>query len=62
MGMSGADMSMMGMSGTTLFQVDNMGLARTYWYLIAGVLGLFILIRTIKFFQRRAMQVKSKRL
>lgn len=52
MDMSGADMSMMG-SGTGMFQTVNMGLARTYWYLIAGVSGLFMTIRVINFAQHQ---------
>lgn len=54
MDMSGADMSMMD-SGTSLFQTENMGLARTYWYLIAGVLGLLVVVRSINFLQRQIM-------
>lgn len=45
------DMSGMGM-GTSLFQVENMALARTYWYLIAGVLGLFLTVRVVNALQR----------
>lgn len=54
MDMSGSDMSMMG-SGTSLFQTENMGLARTYWYLIAGVLSGFVLVRAVNFLQRQIM-------
>lgn len=52
MDMSGSGMSSMGM-GTSLFQVDNMGLARAYWYLIAGALGLFFVIRAVNYAERR---------
>lgn len=54
MDMSGSDMSMMD-SGTSLFQTENMGLARTYWYLIVGVLGGFVLVRAINYLQRQIM-------
>lgn len=47
MDMSGSMSSM----GTSLFQVENMGLARVYWYLIIGVLGLFFLARAANFVQ-----------
>lgn len=49
----------MGMSmsmGTGLFQVDNMALARAYWYLIVGVLGLVLLVRAANYAQRRTRQ------
>lgn len=46
------DMSGGGM-GTSLFQVENMALARAYWYLIAGVLGLFFAVRVVNLLQRR---------
>lgn len=51
--MSSSGMGMMGM-GTGLFQVENMGLARVYWYLIAGVLGLFFVVRAANYAQRLA--------
>lgn len=41
----------MGM-GTGLFQVENMALARAYWYIIAGVLGLFLALRAVSVLQR----------
>lgn len=47
------DMSMMSM-GTSLFQVENMALARTYWYLIIGVLVLLSTVRVANYVQRRA--------
>lgn len=48
----------MGMSmGTSLFQVENMGLARAYWYLIVGVLGLFLAVRIANYAQRRTRSV-----
>lgn len=43
--MDGMDMSM------NEFQPTNKKLARVYWYLIAGVLGLFIVVRAINFAQ-----------
>lgn len=46
MDMSGMDM------GTSLFQSQNMSLARTYWYLIAGVSGLFLSVRAVNLLQR----------
>lgn len=45
-------MGMMGM-GTSLFQDENMSLARTYWYLIVGVLGLLLTVRAANHIQRR---------
>lgn len=33
------------------FQPTNMKLARVYWYLIAGALGVFLLVRAIGFAQ-----------
>ncbi|KAJ0118359.1 hypothetical protein J7T55_009142 [Diaporthe amygdali] len=54
MDMSGMSMSMSGMGmGTGMFQTENMGLAQAYWYLIAGVLGLFVAVRAGSFLQRR---------
>lgn len=45
--------------GTSLFQVENMGLARAYWYLIAGVVGLLTIFRTANYVQRRIRCVFS---
>ncbi|KAJ4413954.1 ferric-chelate reductase Frp1 [Gnomoniopsis sp. IMI 355080] len=45
------DMSSMSM-GTSLFQDENMGLARTYWYLIIGVLGLLSIVRGANYISR----------
>lgn len=45
--------------GTSLFQVENMGLARTYWYLIAGVLGLLLTVRAANYVQRKARSVRK---
>lgn len=39
--------------GTNLFQDENMSLARTYWYLIVGVLGLLLIVRAANYIQRR---------
>ncbi|KAK7987315.1 hypothetical protein PG989_007630 [Apiospora arundinis] len=41
MGTGGMDM------GSGMFSKDNMALARAYWYIIAGVLALLLLIRVI---------------
>ncbi|KAK8090480.1 hypothetical protein PG997_005441 [Apiospora hydei] len=41
MGMGGMDM------GSGMFSQDNMALARAYWYIIAGVLALLLLIRLV---------------
>lgn len=49
MDMSGSGMGMS--MGTSLFQDENMGLARVYWYLIVGVLGLFFLARAMNLVQ-----------
>lgn len=43
--------------GTSLFQDENMGLARAYWYLIVGVLGLLAAIRAVGYIQRRTRSV-----
>ncbi|KAH6654901.1 ferric-chelate reductase [Truncatella angustata] len=40
-----------GMSSSGMFQDTNMSLAQTYWYLIAGVLGLLLIVRAINFSQ-----------
>jgi len=39
--------------GTNMFQVTNMGLARTYWYLIAGALGGLLAVRGVNYYQSR---------
>lgn len=44
-GMGGSDMS------SNSFQSTNMRLARAYWYFIAAVLGLFLMIRAVNFIQ-----------
>jgi hypothetical protein len=42
----------MGMSmGTNVFQAANMSLARDFWYIIAVVVGLIVVIRAVNFFQ-----------
>lgn len=43
--------------GTSLFQDVNMALARTYWYLIVGILGLLLTIRAANFVQRKIRSV-----
>jgi hypothetical protein len=45
MDMGGMDM------GTNLFQTTNMALARDFWYIIAGVLGLLLSFRAINYYQ-----------
>lgn len=52
-GMDGMTMDM----GSGMFQTKNMSLARAYWYLIAGVLGLLLTIRAINYLQTQARQV-----
>lgn len=37
--------------GTGTFQVPNMRLARIYWYIVAGVVGLFLAARIVNYFQ-----------
>lgn len=51
------DMSMSSM-GTSLFQDENMELARVYWYLIVGALGLFFIKRALNYAQRRARSAR----
>ena len=41
------NMGGMDMSSDGMFRGTNSGLARLFWYLIAGVLGLFLLLRAI---------------
>ena len=41
MGTGGMDM------GSGMFSKDNQALARAYWYIIAGVLALLLLIRLV---------------
>lgn len=41
MGTGGMDM------GSGMFSQDNIALARAYWYIIAGVLALLLLIRLV---------------
>lgn len=53
--MSSSDMGMT--MGTGLFQIENMGLAHAYWYLIVGVLGLFLTVRVANYAQRRTRSV-----
>ncbi|KAB5517520.1 hypothetical protein GE09DRAFT_978915 [Coniochaeta sp. 2T2.1] len=39
--------------GTNPFQSANMTLARDFWYIIAVVVGIIVLIRTVNFYQAR---------
>lgn len=42
----------MGMAmGTNVFQTGNMALARDFWYIIAVVMGVIVLIRAVNFYQ-----------
>lgn len=50
----GGGMSM----GTNMFQTTNMGLARTFWYIIAGVLGLLAAFRAVNFYQSQVRCVQ----
>jgi hypothetical protein len=40
-----------GATGTATFQTTNMAIARTYWYLIAGVMGGFLCARCVNYYQ-----------
>lgn len=37
--------------GTNVFQTGNMALARDFWYIIAVVVGIILLIRAVNFYQ-----------
>src|SRR6266566_1625816 len=39
--------------GTNMFQTANMALARTYWYMIAGVMGALFAVQTINSYLAR---------
>ncbi|KAL1873473.1 hypothetical protein VTK73DRAFT_921 [Phialemonium thermophilum] len=45
------DMSMS--SGTNMFQKRNMSLAEAFWYIIAGVCGLGVVIQAVEFYKAR---------
>jgi hypothetical protein len=46
------DMDMGGMQmGTNMFQTGNMALARDFWYIIAGVVGLLLMVRAVNIYQ-----------
>jgi hypothetical protein len=53
--MSAADMAAlmggMSMSDGGMFQSDNMALARDYWLLIAGVMGMLLIVRLTNYWQ-----------
>ena len=60
MDMSGMDMSDMGgMDSSTsgMFSIENMGLAQTFWYIIAGTVGFFMLLRIWRFVAARLRYV-----
>lgn len=44
------DMGSMDM-GTNVFQTGNMALARDFWYIIAVVVGIILLIRAVNLYQ-----------
>lgn len=46
--MSGMDMDS---SSDPLFRVFNQKLARGYWYIVAGVVGVILLLRTVEYYQ-----------
>jgi hypothetical protein len=46
-----SEMTMGGMSSGGTFKPTNMALARDYWYLIAGVLGLVLVVRVVNYCQ-----------
>ena len=52
-GMEGMTMDM----GSGMFQTKNMALAHAYWYLIAGVLGLLLVVRAVNYLQTQTRQV-----
>lgn len=37
--------------GTNMFQTGNKALARDFWYIIAVVMGIILLIRAVNFYQ-----------
>lgn len=54
--MEGMDM------GTNVFQTGNMALARDFWYIIAVVVGIILLIRAVNFYQSQLRFVISRSL
>lgn len=38
------------MMGTNMFQSTNMALARTYWYIVAAVVGAFVVVRIVNYY------------
>jgi hypothetical protein len=54
MDMSGMDMYMSDSSG---FVITNYALARRYWYIIAGIVGFFFLLRVLGHIQTRIRSV-----
>ena len=55
MDMSGMGMSMTDSSG---FIVTNSALARSYWYIIAGILGFCFILRIVDHIQTTVRSVK----
>ena len=53
MDMDGMDMSMDSMSSSGMFQATNMSYAYTYWYLIAGVMGMLMIVRVLNYVESR---------
>lgn len=43
--------------GSNLFQLPNMALARDFWYIIAGILGGFLVVRAVNFYKSRSRYV-----
>lgn len=37
--------------GANMFQTTNMGLAETYWYIIAAVMGFLVVVRIVNFYE-----------
>lgn len=45
------ELGMGSMSSSGMFQTVNMALAQTYWYLIAGVMGMLLIVRALNYGQ-----------
>ncbi len=59
MDMGGMSMGM-SMGSSSGFYATNSALARSYWYIIAGVLGFALLLRILDFIQRRIRSVQFR--
>ncbi|ETS76799.1 hypothetical protein PFICI_12186 [Pestalotiopsis fici W106-1] len=62
MDMDGMDMSMDSMSSSGMFQATNMSYAYTFWYLIAAVMGMLMVVRLLNYGQNWARLRNSKML